>query len=413
MTGSASGEDALVEQPTLAWLCGERGRLPGGLGLAAHSWHRAGARRPARERKVWADVVLVGRLNEAVARINPGLSSDAVQRVCEIAMTGTSPSLIEDHRGLHELLLAGIPISYIDDDDVERDTHAKLVDFDEPANNEFLAVNQFTVIVGEKNRRPDILLFVNGLPLGQIELKAPGYANSAEEAVNQVHHYTDTIPSLYRYVEIVGVSDLMTARVGTITTPAEHFAEWKTMEQDRTRRQPQLKPMIEGVFAPVVFLELVRDFLLFETDGARTWKVMAKYHQVHAVHAAVESVAVAMGDGKRGGLVWHTQGAGKSYTMVFFTNKLRRDERFSNPTIVAVTDRTDLDNQLLEYVYGNQSGELLRAGPGDHRWPGKPARAAGRACGRDRVHYDPEVRARQWAGDGGALRAREHRRDGR
>src|SRR6185312_12953816 len=206
-------------------------------------------------------------------------------------------------------------------------------------------------ITGEKNRRPDILLFVNGLPLGQIELKGPGGDDSAQAAVNQVAHYTDTVPGLYRYVEIVGVSDLITARVGTSKTPAEHFAEWKTMGGGESSI-PQLQVVIEGVFAPVRFLDLVRDYLLFESDGARTWKVMAKYHQVHAVEAAVESVAVAMGETKRGGLVWHTQGAGKSYTMVFFVNKLRRDPRFQNPTIVAVTDRTDLDNQLLDTFTG-------------------------------------------------------------
>jgi type I restriction enzyme R subunit len=267
-------------------------------------------------------------------------------------MTSTSPSLIEDHRDFHELLLSGVPISYIGDDDVEHHSHAWLVDFDDPANNEYLAANQFTVIVGEKNRRPDILLFVNGLPLGQVELKAPGTADSAAAAVNQVRHYSETIPNLYRYVEIVGVSDLITARVGTITTPAEHFAEWKTMSAEDGAARPQLEVMIDGVFAPARFLDLIRDFLLFETDGARTWKVMAKYHQVHAVGAAVESVAAAMEGDQRGGLVWHTQGAGKSYTMVFFVNKLRRDPRFANPTIVAVTDRTDLDNQLLDTFTG-------------------------------------------------------------
>jgi type I restriction enzyme R subunit len=161
--------------------------------------------------------------------------------------------------------------------------------------------------------------------------------------------YKETIRGLYRYVEIVGVSDLLTARVGTSSTPPEHFAQWKSMGGEDTGRS-QLEVLIEGVFVPERFLDLVRDFVLFESDGARTWKVMAKYHQVHAVDAAVESVAAALppqGD-KRGGLVWHTQGAGKSYTMVFFVNKLRRDPRFANPTIVAVTDRTDLDNQLAE-----------------------------------------------------------------
>lgn len=353
MTGSAASEDALVEQPALAWLCGDGVQLAGGVAWEHIHGAELAPDAPARERKIWSDVVLIERLREAVARINPELPEDAVQRVCELAMTGTSPSLIEDHRGFHELLLSGVSISYLDDDDVEHHAHARLVDFDDPANNEFLAVNQFTVIVGEKNRRPDVLLFVNGLPLGQIELKAPGTDDSAQAAVNQVRHYTETIPNLYRYVEIVGVSDLITARVGTITTPAEHFAEWKTMSfEESTAKRAQLELMIEGVFAPACFLELIRDFLLFESDGARTQKVMAKYHQVHAVQAAVESVAAAMKGEQRGGLVWHTQGAGKSYTMVFFVNKLRRDPRFSNPTIVAVTDRTDLDNQLLDTFTG-------------------------------------------------------------
>ncbi len=341
MTGSPASEDALVEQPALEWLCAAGWKHVAGADLAAEV--------PGAERKIWSDVVLIDRLREAVARINPELPADVVQRVCELAMTGTSPSLIEDHKGFHELLLSGVPLSYVDDDDVEQSAHALLVDFENPANNEFLAVSQFTVIVGEKNRRPDILLFVNGLPLGQIELKAPGTGDTAQAAVNQVHHYTETIAPLYRYVEIVGVSDLVTARVGTSATKAEHFAEWKTMRaSERAPGRPQLQVMIEEVFAPARFLELIGDFLLFESDGARTWKVMAKYHQVDAVHAAVESVAAAMADDRRGGLVWHTQGAGKSYTMVFFVNKLRRDARFANPTVVALTDRTDLDTQLLE-----------------------------------------------------------------
>ena len=369
MTGSAN-EDALVEQPALSWLCGKGGRSAGGLEWEHIHGVELAPDGPAGERKLWSDVVLIDRLRNAVARINPTLPPGAVQRVCELAMTGTSPSLIEDHKGFHELLLSGVPISYVDDDDIEQHAHAWLVDFDDPTNNEFLAVNQFTVIVGEKNRRPDILLFVNGLPLGQIELKAPGKDDSAQAAVNQVRHYSETIPGLYRYVEIVGVSDLITARVGTVTTPAEHFAEWKTMdsESDASKRA-QLEVMIEGVFAPARFLELIRDFLLFESDGARTWKVMAKYHQVHAVGAAVESVAAAMDGDRRGGLVWHTQGAGKSYTMVFFANKLRRDPRFANPTIVAVTDRTDLDNQLLDTFTGTslsaacQQAQEITGGP--------------------------------------------------
>ncbi len=189
MTGSAASEDTLVEQPALAWLRGEGVEATGNLAWEYVHGTELAPDAPARERKIWSDVVLIDRLRKAVARINPQLPPDAVQRVCELAMTGTSPSLIEDHKGFHELLLSGVPISYVDDDHVEQHAHAWLVDFDDPANNEFLAVNQFTVIVGGKNRRPDILLFVNGLPLGQIELKAPGKGDSAQEAVNQVRQY--------------------------------------------------------------------------------------------------------------------------------------------------------------------------------------------------------------------------------
>jgi type I restriction enzyme R subunit len=224
VTSSAVSEDALVEQPALAWLCdraGLRWTHVHGADLAPDA--------PARERKLWSDVVLVDRLRAAVARINPRLPQEAVQLVIDRALTSGSPVLIEDHRGFHELLLSGVPVSYLAKDGIERHDRAWLVDFENLSNDEFLAVNQLTIVAGTKNRRPDVLLFVNGLPLGQLELKAPGMVDSAEAAVNQVRHYTETIPDLYRYVEVVGVSDLLTARVGTSSTRAEHFAEWKTM----------------------------------------------------------------------------------------------------------------------------------------------------------------------------------------
>ena len=340
-------EGMLVELPALTMLCGASGSPRLGWGYVHGPELAPDA--PSGERRLDSDVVLVERLRSAVSRINPQLPPDAVQLAIDRTLTSTSPVLVEDHRGFHELLLSGVPVSYMDSQGFERHERAWLVDFEQPANNEFLAVNQLTIIAGTKNRRPDILLFVNGLPLGQIECKAPGGAAPAVAAVNQVRHYTETIPDLYRYVEIIGVSNLVDARVGTSTTPPEHFAQWKSMAGDEKSRS-QLEVMIEGVFAPERLLELIHDFVLFESDGARSWKVMAKYHQVHAVDAAVESVGAALppeGD-RRGGLVWHTQGAGKSYTMVFFVNKLRRDPRFANPTVVAVTDRTDLDNQLAE-----------------------------------------------------------------
>lgn len=365
-----SGPEAtLVELPALKALCGAHGSP--GVGWTYVHGPELAPDAPAQERTRWSDVVLIERLRRAIARINPELPPQAVQRVVELAMTSTSPAMIEDHRSFHDLLLAGVPVAYRDADGAERHAHARLVDFDNVAANEFLAVNQMTIVVGAKNRRPDILLYVNGLPLGEIECKPPGLARPAEAAVNQIAHYAQTIHPLYRYVEIVGVTDLMRAVVGTVTTPVEHFAQWKTMSADEEQRsRPQLELMIEGVFAPARLLELIRDFVLFESDGAKTWKLMAKYHQVHAVGAAVESAARAMDTDRRGGLVWHTQGAGKSYTMVFFVNKLRRDVRFGNPTIVAVTDRTDLDNQLADTFTAThlaplcQQAQEIAGGPG-------------------------------------------------
>jgi type I restriction enzyme, R subunit len=364
-------EGTLVELPTLSKLCGTAGAT--GLGWSYVYGPDLAPDAIARERRLWSDVVLIERLRQAIARLNPELPAQAVARAGELVVTSASPAVIENHRAFHDLLLSGAPVAYRDAEGIERNAHARLVDFEDVSRNEFVAVNQLTVIAGGNNRRPDVLLYVNGLPLGEIEAKAPGLQNPAEEAVNQIAHYTYAIPDLYRFVEIVAVTDLMKAVVGTITTPAEHFAEWKTMSEDDSQRsRPQLDLMVEGVFAPGRFLELIRDFMLFESDGARVWKVMAKYHQVHAAGAAVESAAVAMGSDHRGGVIWHTQGAGKSYTMVFFANKVRRDTRFANPTIVAVTDRTDLDNQLADTFTGTHLAPQCQQADEIRRTPSSP-----------------------------------------
>jgi type I restriction enzyme, R subunit len=339
--GLKVSEDAFAEQPALEWLLDCGWSYLHGAEVAPDAG--------SGERTHWSDVVLMQSLRAAVERLNPQLSCAAVTRVVELVLTGTSPSLIRDHYDFHQLLLSGMPISWLDDEGMERSTRANLIDWKDPAHNDFQAINQFKIVQGTKNRRPDILLFVNGLPLGQIELKNPADETATpESAVNQVAHYRETIPQLYRFVEIIGVSDLLKARVGTITTPKEHFAEWKTMDPDESAGRSQLEVMIREVFEPAALLELIRNFVLFETDGVRTWKVMAKYHQVDAVNRAVRATAEAMAGDQRAGVVWHTQGAGKSYSMVFYVTKLRRDERFANPTVVCVTDTNDLDNQLME-----------------------------------------------------------------
>jgi type I restriction enzyme R subunit len=336
-----SKEDAYVEQPTLEWLEELGWTIVHGPDIAPGQ--------AAAERSGYGEVVLVGRLRAAIARINPELPAEAIERVIdEVRRIDFPTDPVRDHQAFHELLINGVPVTWTDDKSVERSMRAWLVDFRSPANNEFWAVNQFTIIQSQKNRRPDVLLFVNGLPLGQEELKNPAdEAATPEAACNQVAHYRDTIPELYRYVEIAGVSDLLQARVGTISTPAEHFAQWKSMDPTEDEGRSQLEVQLRGVFEPGRLLDLIENFVLFQSDGAKTWKVMAKYHQVDAVNRAVEAAHAARGADGRAGVVWHTQGSGKSLTMAFFTLKIRRDPRFENPTIVALTDRNDLDEQLL------------------------------------------------------------------
>jgi type I restriction enzyme, R subunit len=347
-----SKEDAYAEQPTLQWLAE--------LGWEVKHGPDLGPEGATPERDSWRDVVLVGRLRSAVASLNPELPGNAVEYVAQQVLTTTSPTVVNDHADFHRLLVDGVSVTYEDEEGIERTAQAKLVDFEQPDRNDFLAVNQFTVIVGAKNRRPDVLLFVNGIPLGQLELKNPADEQATpESAATQVAHYVETIPPLYRFVEIIGVSDLIQARVGTITTPAEHFSEWKAMDPADGKKKSELEMMLRGAFGPRRLLDLVKNFVLFEVDGGKTTKVLAKYHQVDAVSRAIEATAEAMDDDGRAGVVWHTQGAGKSYSMVFYTQKLRRDPRFENPTVVCVTDRIDLDQQLME-TFAKQS-ELSQA----------------------------------------------------
>jgi type I restriction enzyme R subunit len=305
-------------------------------------------------------VVLTDRLRSALAGLNPELPGDAVEDAVQQTITTTSPNVTEDHADFHRLLIEGVPVTYQGADGEDRSARAKLVDFEHPEDNDFLALNQFTVVVGSKNRRPDVLLFVNGLPLGQLELKNPMDEKATpESAVTQVAHYAETIAPLYRFVEIVGVSDLIQARVGTITTPPEHFAGWKSMDAGADEGKSELEITLRGAFGPERLLDLIRNFVLFEVDAGKTTKVLAKYHQVDAVNRAVEATAAAMGGDGRAGVVWHTQGAGKSYSMVFYAQKLRRDPRFQNPTLVCVTDRIDLDDQLMR-TFAKQA-ELAQA----------------------------------------------------
>jgi type I restriction enzyme R subunit len=333
-------EETYAEEPALEWLQALGWEHVCGPEIAPNG--------EAPERPGWYEVLLEDRLRAALVDLNPGVPRKAIEEAILRVRDVASPEPIRDHLHFHELLVEGVPVTVLDGGE-ERAARVRLVDFEAPGRNEFLAVNQFRIVIGQKNRRPDILLFVNGLPLGQLEVKDPGSAVATPVgAANQVAHYVETIPRLYRFVELVAVSDLLQARLGTISTPPEHFAEWKTMVPAEGEGRTQLDVLIEGIFEPARFLDLVRSFVLFEESGAKLSKIVAKYHQVDAVRRAVEATADAMGADGRAGVVWHTQGSGKSYTMVFYVRKLRTDPRFANPTIVALTDRTDLDTQLYE-----------------------------------------------------------------
>jgi type I restriction enzyme, R subunit len=340
-------ELAYAEEPAVEWLRA--------LGWVHINGPDIAPNGPAPEREWWDEVILLGRLRAALVDLNPDAPRRAVDLAVECVRETASPDPVRDHLEFHELLLEGVPVTVLDKSE-EKALRLKLVDWEQPERNNFLAVTQLRIVIGRKNRRPDIVLFVNGLPLGQLEVKDPGSAlATASGAANQVMHYVQTIPKLYRFVELVAVSDLINARVGTLTTPAEHFAEWKTMDPAKMEGRSALDVLVEGVFTPARFLDLVRNFVLFEEVGGKLIKVAAKYHQVDAVERAVEATADAMESDGRAGVVWHTQGSGKSYSMVFYVWKLRTDPRFSNPTIVPVTDRIDLDDQLYHTFVGQRS----------------------------------------------------------
>jgi len=303
------------------------------------------------ERGSYGEVILEKRLREALARINPQVPAEAIDEAVRRVTHPETASLVENNRRFHQMLVGGVDVEYRRDDGSIAGDLVWLVDFAEPGNNDWLAVNQFTVVEDKINRRPDVIIFVNGLPLSIFELKNPGDENATiRGAYNQFQTYKKDIPSLFPYNEILIISDGLQARAGTLTSDWERFSPWRTV--DGTEVAPsnslQLEVLVRGMFEKSRFLDLVRNFIVYETDGALSLKKMAAYHQFHAVRKAVEttvSAAAPSGD-KRAGVVWHTQGSGKSLSMVFYAGKLIQHPAMENPTIVVLTDRIDLDGQL-------------------------------------------------------------------
>ncbi len=317
------------------------------------------------ERKSYSDVVLVGRLRQALVRINPKVPAEAIEESLRKILRSESPSLEENNRRFHKSLTDGVNVEYRSKDRIVYD-QIKLFDFEEPANNDWLAVNQFTVTEDKNNRRPDIVVLVNGLPLAVFELKNLADENATIlDAFRQLQTYKKDIPSLVPFNEVLVISDGIQARLGTLTSGWERFMPWRTIAGDEVARKGslELEVLIQGIFEKRRFLDLVRHFIVFEDSGSSLCKKIAGYHQFHAVNKAVDctlEAASPKGD-RRVGVVWHTQGSGKSLTMVFYAGKIIQHPAMFNPTLLLLTDRNDLDDQL----FGTFSGceELLRQSP--------------------------------------------------
>ena len=309
------------------------------------------------ERVDYREVVLVDRLRGAVERLNPELPSDAVDDVVKTLIRPESQVALTENWRAYQLITQGVPVEYRDSDGNIRHVRARVIDWHSALSNDLAAVNQFTIL-GQSNRRPDVLLFVNGLPLVLLELKRPGTPNATlRGAFNQVKTYRDQIGDVFTWNQVTVISDGVAARAGTFTANWEHYAPWKTIDGDNVADPDvsQIETLTRGMLNPVVLLDLVRNFVLFSDERTGTVRKMTKYHQYWAVRKSVEATlkAVDVGGDGRAGLVWHTQGAGKSITMQCYAGLVMQHPDLANPTIVVLTDRNDLDDQLFDEVFAS------------------------------------------------------------
>ncbi|WP_423682356.1 MULTISPECIES: type I restriction endonuclease subunit R [unclassified Undibacterium] len=317
------------------------------------------------ERSNYLQPLLIERLRVAIDRLNPAIPlaarEDALKQVMDLGI----PALLSANRHFHGLLVNGVPVQYQKDGETRGD-FVRLVDFVDVAANEWLAVNQYTLKGPKHTRRPDIILFVNGLPLVLLELKNPADENAdIWKAFDQIQTYKEQIPDVFNYNEVLVISDGSEARLGSLSSDAERFMQWRTIDGvaiDPLGQFNELETLIRGVLAPAYLLDYLRFFVLFEDDGGLIKKI-AGYHQFHAVRAAIEQVVSASrpGGSHKGGVVWHTQGSGKSITMTCFAARVMRESAMENPTIVVITDRNDLDGQLFGVF--SLAQDLLREQP--------------------------------------------------
>ena len=377
--------ESVVEDAALAWL--------DGLGYAVQFGPTIAPGEAAAAHENYGQVVLAGRLRDALARLNPDVPPAALDEAFRKLTRPDRPTLAANNHAAHRMIVEGVPVEYFRPDGSLGGDLVRVLDFDDPDNNDWLAVNQFTVVENRHERRADVVLFVNGLPLAVMELK-----NAADEkatiwaAFNQLQTYKQQIPALFTFNEALVISDGLHTRIGTLTADRERFMPWRTIDGSGLADEhlSQLQVVIEGVFDRRRFLDFVRYFIVFEDAGNGVLiKKMAGYHQYHAVNAAVEETLRACApapdrltlgemrgvyrvrgadDGlprkpgdRRIGVVWHTQGSGKSLTMAFYAGKIIQHPRMENPTVVVLTDRNDLDNQLFDNFALDK--DLLRQAP--------------------------------------------------
>jgi type I restriction enzyme, R subunit len=347
--------ESIVEEAAIGWY--------EALGYAVLPGSQLAPGDPSAERESFSDVLLVGRLREAIRQLNPAIPEDAREEALRKLLRLATPSLLQTNRAFHRLLREGVPVEYPRPDGSIAGDHVRLVDFNNVAANDWLVVNQFSVTDGQHNRRSDLVVFLNGLPLGLIELK-----NAAADGANiwsayaQLQTYKAEIPTLLGYNAVLVVSDGLQARIGSITANQEWFKLWRSSdgEADAPATELELETLIRGVFAPERFLDLLQYFIVFEEDpdSGDLHKIIASYHQFYAVNAAVQETVRASGLGpavrslggkpgdRRAGVVWHTQGSGKSFSILFYAARIVRHPAMQNPTLVVLTDRNDLDDQL-------------------------------------------------------------------
>ena len=384
--GAASAPDASLSESTveavaLDWLASLGWTVLYGPDIAPDT--------PTAERADYGEVVLHGRLRSALARLNPDLPDDALDDAYRRLASPAGATLEARNRDFHRMLVGGVTVEYADEDGRVRGDQVRVLGFDQLESNDWLAVNQLTVVENRHERRPDIVLFVNGLPLAVIELKNPADENATiNTAFKQLQTYKAEIPSLFAFNAALIVSDGLEARIGALTAGWEWFKRWRTITGEALADPslPQLQVLLEGACDPCRLLALVRDFIVFEDDGSGALvKKMAAYHQFHAVQTAIAETLRAAelqqagvnddaagrsesdrqpggspGD-RRIGVVWHTQGSGKSLTMAFYTGRIVREPAMANPTVVALTDRNDLDDQL--FTTFSHCADLLRQPP--------------------------------------------------